>query len=494
MSTLYVKPVASGTGDGSDWTNAMGASFTPGRGNIYYLADGSYGAKAWSTENSGATLITIKKATVADHGTSTGWSDTLGDGEALFDSWTHDSDYWLMDGQIGGGPGAWDSGFGFRVFSSSAALWTLSGARSSITARHFHLDSDRGVTFIAGLKATTGACSDISISRYAITDVFGPLFHFAGMTGLISSHGYHARNKNTAEDHSEGVSCTGTNTGCVFRWGIWDQIEGTAIFAGVNFGESVGWKIYGNVFARSTSPLYYYWEDPGTNQNDFRDGLILSNTVIDCGGTGVSQGHWVVDKAGSAETNTARNNLFYANDFNSYASGVDHDYTFAADNIRSESGPFDKDSEILSGESNGQDSTGDPFADYDADPLLADLSATTNAGASTGALLLDNSLDMFGASRGGSWMRGAVQDSSFMADSLILNQTANSSPVTELVKRAVVTDGDAGALTEEVIHHSGDYPSQPENGYAYAKHGTGQKHVFVFEGTITLAQALANRP
>src|SRR4051812_38656552 len=72
--TLCVRPSASGAGNGSDWNNALGSNFTPVRGNIYYIASGSYGAKTWSTPNSGTVPITIKKATASDHGTDTGWS------------------------------------------------------------------------------------------------------------------------------------------------------------------------------------------------------------------------------------------------------------------------------------------------------------------------------------------------------------------------------------------------------------------------------------
>lgn len=78
-------------------------------------------------------------------------------------------------------------------------------------------------------------------------------------------------------------------------------------------------------------------------------------------------------------------------------------------------------------------------------------------------------------------------------DFLRLNQTANASAVTELVRRAAVTNGVAGTLADAIIQHSGPYPSHPDTEFVYAKHGTPQKHVYVFEGTLTLAQAQAAR-
>src|SRR5262245_4189942 len=75
-ATRFVRAGASGAANGSDWTNAypsLPATLT--RGDTYYVAAGTYSGYRFSTPASGTTLITIKKATVADHGTNTGWSD-----------------------------------------------------------------------------------------------------------------------------------------------------------------------------------------------------------------------------------------------------------------------------------------------------------------------------------------------------------------------------------------------------------------------------------
>ena len=82
-ATYYVRAGASGTQNGSEWNDAY--SSLPSnliRGATYYIADGSY--SGYIFDDSGTTPITIKKATIADHGTNTGWSDTMGDGQATF--------------------------------------------------------------------------------------------------------------------------------------------------------------------------------------------------------------------------------------------------------------------------------------------------------------------------------------------------------------------------------------------------------------------------
>lgn len=74
------------------------------------------------------------------------------------------------------------------------------------------------------------------------------------------------------------------------------------------------------------------------------------------------------------------------------------------------------------------------------------------------------------------------------ADVLTLNQTANSNPVTELWKRGTAPSG-----TPEYYRrtHSGPYPTQPEQGYIYTKHGADSRHVYIIDGTVSEAAAIA---
>jgi len=56
-------------------------------GSTYYIADGNYSGYQFTTSTapvSGTNIITVKKATVADHGTGTGWDNAYGDGQAVF--------------------------------------------------------------------------------------------------------------------------------------------------------------------------------------------------------------------------------------------------------------------------------------------------------------------------------------------------------------------------------------------------------------------------
>jgi len=412
-ANLCVSVSSSGGADGSDWNNALAASFTPVRGNTYYLADGSYSSKTWSVAASSSTLITIKKATATDHVTETGWSSTMGDGQSIFSAMTVSTSDWLFDGQAGGGQTN-AFGHGILITNTAGDLFTFSNVITNITIRHFHLTSNRGgglddgTTFLAAIKATTGGTRNLTVSRCSITDIFGPPFHISNITNGVFEYLYVARNRSTPSWHSEMVSSINNNFDLTWRWSIYDQIEGTAVFAGINTGLSDGWKIYGNVFTRSVTPIYYYWEPPGSNQQLMTNSYCLNNTIYNQAINSI--GNWNIQNGG---TNFAYNNLYFTNDANSWFNSMTADYDWASYNIRSADGPFDKDSEVLTSEANGIDgSSAAPFTRYNPDPLAADLSLaiTITAGTNTSTMVASNSWDMWGNLRTtNTWQRGAFQ-------------------------------------------------------------------------------------
>ena len=79
-----VTPSGSGSKTGADWNNALAnlpATLT--RGDIYYLADGSYGS--YTFNQSGTAAVEIRKAQSYDNCTSTGWNtSTMGSAQAVF--------------------------------------------------------------------------------------------------------------------------------------------------------------------------------------------------------------------------------------------------------------------------------------------------------------------------------------------------------------------------------------------------------------------------
>ena len=77
-ANYHVRKAATGSNNGSDWTNAwndLNNISGIAAGDTVYIAAGTYtGAYSFSVSGTSGSRITIKRATVAEHGSSTGWS------------------------------------------------------------------------------------------------------------------------------------------------------------------------------------------------------------------------------------------------------------------------------------------------------------------------------------------------------------------------------------------------------------------------------------
>ena len=122
-ATYCATPTGSGTKTGADWSNAKDWSTitTFVRGDTYYLAGctlstcgATYAAKRFATPVSGETVITIKKATAADHVTDTGWRASYGTDQTVFmEGINFLTPYWTFDGVVGSGGNP--ASYGFKV-------------------------------------------------------------------------------------------------------------------------------------------------------------------------------------------------------------------------------------------------------------------------------------------------------------------------------------------------------------------------------------------
>src|SRR5687767_4517693 len=76
----YIRAGAAGSVPCSDWTSANACNALPAtlvRGDTYYIAGGNYAGYTFDDAAVGTTTITIKHATINDHGTATGWNDAF---------------------------------------------------------------------------------------------------------------------------------------------------------------------------------------------------------------------------------------------------------------------------------------------------------------------------------------------------------------------------------------------------------------------------------
>lgn len=280
---LCVSVAGSGSADGSDWDNTLAISFTPVRGNTYYLADGAYTTKTWGVAVSGTTLITIKKATESDHGPATGWVSTMGDGQAVFTAWSVTTPYWTFDGQTGGGPGAWMSGYGFALsnpsYSEGNHLLDSGGASgvTDITVRHtsmtFSNATDTGV-YATAIYFASGI-DRLTLSSNAIYQIPGDMCQFRGVNELVVEYCFFSENLSVAAKHGDVFENDGASDDHTIRYNWFKNCVGTYCISDQSgAGALSDVKVYGNLWS---------WNSDAPERG-FNNGLVAT----DSGGTGIS--------------------------------------------------------------------------------------------------------------------------------------------------------------------------------------------------------------
>lgn len=282
-----------GSGDGSAWDNALDQlPSSLSRGNTYFLAGGTY-TDNWTLDDavSGTDLITIKKATVAAHGSSTGWDDSYATTNALIDAnISITTDYWTIDGVTGGGPASWKSGYGFKIIRKGATDGTplsVQDDAENITIAHVemegHGDGDEDTQ--DGINSGDGV-GPRDFSYLYIHDVGRvPMFNRAHnttwryfYTGKFESTAQHAEVASFWIDVAPGAVAV-TNT--LFEFGIITWSEGT----GGLIGEWDYLTVNGVIFAKQTGSefssagngLIGTWTD-----SYFQNVKVFNCTFINC--------------------------------------------------------------------------------------------------------------------------------------------------------------------------------------------------------------------
>ncbi|MBI5644305.1 MAG: right-handed parallel beta-helix repeat-containing protein [Deltaproteobacteria bacterium] len=378
----FIRAGATGNNSGSDWANAwtsLPATLT--RGDVYYIADGSYPSYTFST--AGTTKTYIKKATLTDHGTDSGWQSSYGDGTATFNAViTFKTSYWVFDGQTGSGK----TGYGFKIISAGAnKLMRFDNTPSYITVKHVEMQH-RGTSTESGddIIYTLGA-NHLTISNCYLHDSGRAPILLRGTTDSVFEYLYVARNMSTAAEHSEGISAYGGTHRNIVRYSVWEDITGTGILV----FDGDGWQVYGNVFFYTPGYTYSIGNGAVATWTGYKvtNTKVHNNTFVNL--KGYNAGVWFDATSGGG--NAAYNNLWYSCQKISFGN-VTHDY-----NSFYGAGPS---------ETHSQSGSGNPFVD----------SASNNfqlGGATSGGLDLGSTYntDMNGNVRGGDgvWDRGAYE-------------------------------------------------------------------------------------
>jgi hypothetical protein len=288
------------------------------RGAIYFISEGNYSHHNFDAPDSSSQTISIKKASDSDHGTDNGWRAEYGDGVAEFTGVTFNSNWWIVDG---GGREKPDRGCGLRISNTAdrKALVTLPGKRSHITIRCVELAGDPAlINRTTGIYGVEGP-SYIEVQYCYLHDFFGVPFHFIDAAHVLIEYSYIARNKSTAEWHSEGIQARGC-TDLTVRYNKWEDMNGTAVIVSGS-GHSSGWSIYGNIF----------------NRGNVGHGIVSDNLVDSIENVHIS-GNVIVGHRGNAGMNFYKSkgrisvvdNVWYDNSWTSF-NGVDlRDYNHYA--------------------------------------------------------------------------------------------------------------------------------------------------------------------
>jgi len=319
QSTLYVRSGA--TGNGSDWNNAYGS--LPAnlvRGTTYYVADGTYSGYIFDDPESGTQVITIKKATVADHGTSIGWSDVYGDGTATFSGdFVFKNKYYLIDGATRN-ENAWDdaAAYGFAILKVLGNTINYGGTPSYITVRYAVLGSASG--YNAGMGeavyiAFSASLTDWTIDRCLLRNGKPTLVQLAGCSNFLIQ--YCHLGPGWGKEAIRGQNVT---TGVIIRYNRFidstqkdpgDATSGITAEIGIWDGNHSGVQIYGNTFTNAKFGGRNAVVVVGGNGSSWAGAGANGTKVYNNTFAGIAEGAVFSAIMLNGSSTEAKNNLFY---------------------------------------------------------------------------------------------------------------------------------------------------------------------------------------
>ncbi len=405
---VCVGPSATGNGAGTDWNNLKAWTSSPARGDTWYFIDGTYAGKTFSTANSGTTLITVKKATISNHGgISPGWLNTMGDGQASFTgTLVVQTSYWLFDGQTGDGASVVPAdttpshyGFNFSDGENAIYLGNTSSTTTDTEFRHIYskaTSSDVEKMFCQGQQQTSYVRNNVTISHCLLDGWQGGFMTRGGYSSsyqnLLWQYNVCLNGSSSPANHGEWINPNESALlNAVIRYNVFkggtDYQTGTIV---ANNQNNTGATIYGNVFdgVQVGNGII-----TGTSAGDMNSVVVYNNTFLNCS---MLTDLWV---SGPGSGNNARNNLLY--NMPAAVGGWTHDYNA----FYSTTG--------TPPESNRQLATGNPF--NNSAGMDYTLKTNTLPGS---ALPSPYDLDPTGKPRS-NWTRGAFEFGSASANPLI---------------------------------------------------------------------------
>lgn len=354
-----VTPSGSGSQTGADWNNAYaGLPGTLTRGDIYYLADGTYSSYSFTTSASGATTVEIRKAQSYDNCTSTGWnSATMGAAQAVFSgspAFAISSSYFILNGNgqqtgagCGGAPGSTVTGApptptdcGIKIIDTANQGMSLDA--SNVTVKYVELLGS-GANNSSSLAEVFGSTP---AGPNTFTHVYGHnagcvYFQYDGSNRTVSYSYFWGTETNG------GAACHGqysfdiTMSNGVEHANVYRDITGTAAFTYASFSGQHGvvnnMQIYDNVFfnsspASSWSPFFSDGTisciaNSGTGETEQCSNITMSqNTFINLrSNSGINND--CTDGCGGGSSYTVQDNIWYTGAMPDFTTAAPATYT-----------------------------------------------------------------------------------------------------------------------------------------------------------------------
>lgn len=365
----YMTKSGAGSKTGADWANAWADCGTGAgqmnpnsqtRGDVYYVGQDGTGVISTCvlhTTESSTTTITVKAATVSDHGTATGWSNSLGVDVSGQVHW-HDgfqvwNGYYIFDGNNGnscGAPTGSSSSCGFAMDTpascasgnTSIAIGPGGSTVNNVQISRVSLTACSGDVQTQGIYLQTTTTSSGNTFSYNYANGF-QVFIFDHATSTTIDHNYSVNAFSSTNHHGNQFDFLDAEVNPVITYNSILNCAGTVCLGandtGANCSQGLtGAKIYGNIFnATLTAGGAQAVGDGiiGSTSRCFMANSTITNNVFTGSTTGWVQGCVTAQATcASATGNMVEDNIVYnetcaigsgiaTNDYNSYLSCTD---------------------------------------------------------------------------------------------------------------------------------------------------------------------------
>ena len=315
-ANYFIRAGSAGANNGTDWVNAYTAlPATLVRGSTYYIAAGSYSGRTFNTPTSGTSAITIKGATITDHGTDMGWNNSYSveNTQATWTSGiTFNTSYWVFDGSVGP---VWSTipsqyGFAFSSMTKPISIYNTSTAITDITVSHIAATAPAGDVekFFVQTDNSTKSVHNVTISHCfgkGWSNFLWATSAALAMNNWIVEYNIILNGYSSAAVHGEDINNNyGYFNPLIVRYNWFGgRTTGTACITVLN-APSGPYYIYGNVFKDMIggdgiiSGIHYALS-----------GAIYNNTFINCD-NGYRNGCWIGhDVAATVYNNIVANSI-----------------------------------------------------------------------------------------------------------------------------------------------------------------------------------------